>query len=269
MRIALFTILAILVAIAIVWYGNGFSRFGTPIDPNVSDRTTVVAADVLRRSLSGLSDSLLERVRSHEITDEEFKDRMAAAAQELMQGIDATKIPAPSAWEYGELFITARDWQKAKVSFEKAVKVAKEEGRRVNDNVRLARVYAELNDVPKAIETARSTFNTKDTEAGPILLATLYEITPAAEGKGHDLELATLLEDAIVCEERTIVDTTKAEGRDFIAARPFHVRRAWMKVIDLYEGVGQQAKAEEARKRMHTSLSKERITSKLGGYYVI
>src|ERR1044072_2964228 len=147
MRIALFTMLAILVAIAVVWFGNGFSSFGTPVDPNSPDESQLVAADVLKRTLSGTSDSLLERVHDREISDDEFKDRMATAAQELLGRVDASKIPAGKEWEYGEMYITAREWSKAKAVLEKAVRIARDEDRRVNDSLRLARVYAELNDV--------------------------------------------------------------------------------------------------------------------------
>jgi hypothetical protein len=170
--------------------------------------------------------------------------------------VDVKRIPGRQAWEYGEMFITARDWPKAKQLLETAVKNPPDEDRRVNDNLRLARVQAELGDVATAVKTARKVFGTVDTSAAPILPATLYEIVPAGEGKGHDAELAALLEDAIGCHLRTQVDPTTGPGRDFLAARPFHVHRAWEKVVRLYDGAGETAKARAAAKRMVENLNR-------------
>lgn len=257
MRIALFTVFGVLVVAAFVWFYSDFTHFGTPEDPNIAPEAGLVSANALRRSLSGMSDMLMQRVKGGEISDSEFRDRMASSAAELLKDVDVKKVPAIQAWEYGQMFITAREWGKAKTLLEKAVSVAKNEDRRVNDNLRLARVYAELGDVEKAIQVARSTFDTVDTSAAPILPATLYEIVPAAQGKGHDPELAALLEDAIACHLRTLVDPTTEPGRDFLTARPYHVHRAWEKVVRLYDSAGETAKAREAAKRMIESISQD------------
>lgn len=260
MRTALFAVFGVVLAAGFLWFYNGLGHWGTPEDPNVAPPTGVVSALALRRSLRGVSDSLMQRVRDGEITDSEFKDRIAAAADNLLSKVDLKKIPDREAWEYGEMFITARQWQRAEQLLVRAVKVAPDEDRRVNDSLRLARVKAELGDVAGAIETARGVFDTDDRSAAPILPAVLYEIVPAGQGKGHDPELAALLEDAIACHLRTQVDPTTTPGRDFLSARPFHVHRAWERVIRLYDGAGETKKARAAAERMIRSVSQDAST---------
>ena len=249
MRAILVTILLLVIAGAVLWFTNHLGHFGTPADPNDPRQAGLLTPDVLRHNLSGASDALLWRVQKGEITDEQFKDMMARAANSLLDQVDTSRIPSKSAWEYGEIYITARRWNDAKKALETAVKVAKGEDRRVNDNLHLARVMVELGDIPGAVKTARGVFDTPDEGAAPILPATLLEIVPAAEGKSHDAELAALLEDAIKCEMRTIVDQNSKPGQAFLAARPFHVRNAWAKVIDLYTAAGKNQEAQAAREK--------------------
>jgi hypothetical protein len=76
-------------------------------------------------------------------------------------------------------------------------------------------------------------YDVPDDQSAPILPATLYEIVPAAEGKGHDKELAELLELAIRCHERTVVDIKTDDGRIFMAARRYHINKAATKAAVL------------------------------------
>jgi hypothetical protein len=210
----------------------------------------MMTPEVLRQDLKGASDSLLERLHRGEINDRQFQDLMARSANVLLQSVKVERIAPPKAWEYGEIFITARKWPEAKKALEIAVKNARGDDRRVNDNLRLARVLAELGDVAGAIAAARSTFNAPDGATAPILPATLLEIVPAVKVKGHGPELAALLEDAIKCENRTIVDPKTDSGSAFLMARPFHIRNAWNIILELYLTAGKidEAKAAAARR---------------------
>ena len=247
MRTFLATIVVLFATGCVIWFANHLTHFGTPPDPNDPRQAGILAPDVLKRNLAVDSDVLQERVRKREISDEKAKELMAKDAEEKLNQVDLKRIPPAKAWEYAEEFITAKRWDDAKNALEVAIKVAKDEDRRVNDRLRLARVLAELGDVKSAIPMARSTFDTNNTSAAPILPATLLEIVPAAEGKGDDAGLAALLEDAIKCEQRTIVDPNTEPGKAFLLARPFHIRNAYRKEIELYESAKLPDKAKAAQ----------------------
>lgn len=257
MRYVIAALLLLILTGSVIWFSNDLGHVGTPSDPNDPSQAGLLTPEVLRRILAGASDSLQERVEKGEIDDTQFHELMSQAANRLLDQVDIGRIPPNKAWEYAEVFVTAERWQDAKKALLIAVKVAKGEDRRVNDNLHLARVLAELGDVPTAVATARTTFDTPDQGAAPILPATLLEIVKAGEGKGHDPELAALLEDAITCEMRTIVDPTSQSGKAFLAARPFHVRNAWKKVVGLYESAGKMKEAAAAEKRAEGMLRQQ------------
>lgn len=170
--------------------------------------------------------------------------------------MDVDKIPASQAWEYGDVFKTAGRWDLAKKAYEIAIQNPRNEDRRVNDRLRLALAEAHLGNVERAIELARSVFDTDDRGTAPILPAVLLEIVPAAEGKGHDAELADLLVDAIAQHDRTIVDPHSDAGKAFFRAKPIHVRDAYRKAIALYTKAGLTEKAEETRRAAQEALGK-------------
>lgn len=221
-------------------------------DPNDVKAAGVLAPDVIRRQLKGTSDMLLERMANGEITDDQFKELIAKRANELLENLPIDKIDPSRAWEYGEVLRTAKRWEQAKQALEIAVKHAeenKDEDRRVNDILRLAHAQAMLGEVPQAFKTARRAFNAAPEASAPILLAVLLEITPAAKGKGHDEELAQLLEEAIGKHMNTVVDPNSESGVAFLAARRVHVRNAWRTIIELYSKSGNDAKARSAIER--------------------
>ncbi|HEY0866520.1 MAG TPA: hypothetical protein VGE01_04040 [Fimbriimonas sp.] len=218
-------------------------------DPNDPNDVTVVQPQVLRASLRGAAEALNERLEKGEIDQQRYDQLMAEYAEDLLGQTKIERIPHGQAWEYAEIFRTAQRWQDAEKVLRIAVKAAKNEDRRVNDSLRLAHALAQLNKVPEALEVARSTFDTPAQEKAPILTAVLLEIVPAAKGKGSDMELARLLEDAIGQADQTIVDPDTQPGSAFIAARPHHIRNAWRTVVDLYRAVGREDLAAEAIRR--------------------
>lgn len=232
-------------------------QFGTPPDPNDPRMAGIKQPEILRRSLKGASDALLQRVANGEIDDAEYKKQIAVAANEILRGLDIGQIPPSQAWEYGEIFRTARRWEEARSALETAVRVAKNEDRRVNDSLRLAVVYGELGRYKRSIDMARSVLNAPDNASAPILPAVLLEIAPVLKGHGVDEDLATLLEEAIRAENRTIIDPTTQPGKDFLIAKPFHVRNAFNQVIELYRSLGKNAMAEKASIRANEILSRQ------------
>jgi len=252
MRPAYFAALALVVIVGVIWFGSGFHHIGTPPDPNDPDQSGLMTPEVVRHIVSGYSDALLTRMPRDEagnVNDADFKRNLAQATNSLLAKVKMIRMNQTNAWEYGDIFITAQRWQDARNAEEEAIKSPKNEDRRINDTLRLARCMAELGDVPDAVKTARSTFNAADTDTVPVLTATLLEIVPAAEDKGDPLELAELLEGAIQCEMRTRVNGTTDAGRDFLVARKYHVDHAWQKIIQLYERAGKTDLARAALKR--------------------
>ncbi len=241
--------LLMLASACLVAAGCGNGSIPDPNDPNDVGNAQ---PEVLKSDLKGASDSLYERVYKGEITDDQAQNYLADYADRLLNGLKVEKVPVSKAWEYGDVFRTARRWKQAKVFYEIAVKNAKDDDRKVNDSLRLALVDCKLDDVPTAIKLVRSTFNVPPTAKAPILIGTLLEVVPAGRGKGHDVELAQLLQDAIPQAEQTVVDPHSEAGRSFLLARSHHVGNAWLTVVQMFTDAHRPdlaAKASEAAAR--------------------
>ena len=227
-------------------------------DPNDAKSAGLLAPEVIRRQLKGTSDMLLDRVGRGEITDAEFQELISKRANELLKDLPMEKIADEKAWEYGEIFRTAKQYPKAKTMLLTAVDHAiktKNEDRRVNDLIRLSHVQAMLGEVKESIATAKRTFDAKPEASAPILPGVLLEIVPAARDKSHDAELAALLETAIEKHVVTIVDPKTEAGQAFLMARPHHVRNAWRTVFDLFAKSGNEAEARRALAKGEEMLS--------------
>lgn len=233
-----------LVAVACSLLGLGGCQSGTLPDPNEPGDSGLVPAAVLRRNLDYANKLLEHRQSVGEITEEQRNALLQKYAEELLSHVSIKKIPGRSAWEYGDVFKVAQRWPEAKEAYTIAVENAKTENRRVNDSLRLALAMAELGEVDQAIECARTVFDTTDTDAAPILPAVLFEIAPAATGRGRDGALAYLLEDAIAQHERTQVDPTSEAGKAFLIARPHHILRAYKVASRLYRSAGMDEDAD-------------------------
>jgi hypothetical protein len=226
-------------------------RTGTLPDPNDPHDVVAQKPEVLRRNLNSASDMLNQRKDRGEITDEEYHNRLKQYAQGLLKENDVKQIPAEQAYLYAEVLLTAEQWEKAKAVLQEAVKYAlesKNQDRRVNDSLRLARVEAELGHIPEAVEITRTTFSAGVLDKAPILPAVLYEIVPAAKSHlGKDGAIvADLLRDAIKQHEEVLVDEKLEAGRAFLIARPHHIRVAWEEAARLYSTAGKQDDARQA-----------------------
>lgn len=216
--------------------------------PNPNERLpgTHVEPEVISRNMDEVAAMLDLLVRRGEITPELRDQRLQEFADEMLNDIAIDRVPPERAWVWGDAFRRAKRWTEAYQLYSKAVEAAEGEDRRVNDRLRLAHAAAALGKVEEAIELARSTFDTPDEGAAPILMAVLYEIVPAGTGKGHDAALAKLLEDAIPHHMRVVVDPESVPGRTFLLARPAHVLRAWNQVARMYSEAGAVDEARSA-----------------------
>jgi hypothetical protein len=207
----------------------------------------------MQQVLRSLSNRLEADKLSGRLTDEEAQGIIEREAKGLAAKIEIEHVGPTDAWQYGEVLIAAKDWGRAervlKIAVDHARKIGSDD-RTVNDTLRLARAQAQLGKVKEAITTARTCFKVPDAGAAPILPATLLEIVPAAEGKGEDVELARLLEDAIAAHLRTKVDPESTAGKMFLLAKWHHIDKAWIKVIHLYQSGGRDDLAREAVSRM-------------------
>lgn len=236
----------VLIGLAITLVGCGDGTIPDPNDPNDVGNAQ---PEVLRSSLKGAADSLYERVYRREITDQQAQTFLTRYADDLLAKIKIEKVPTDKAWEYGEVFRTAKRWAQAQVFLKIAVAHVKNEDRRVNDSLRLAQVDCMLGKVAEGIKIAQSVYNTGVLDKAPILPAVLYEIAPAAVGKGHDVELADLLKGAIAQSEATVVDPKLDTGKAFLLARPHHIAKAWLLIVQLYTAAGRQDLAAAAGKQ--------------------
>ncbi len=192
--------------------------------------------DVLMKNLQWASDAANFRVANGEIDEARARELVSEYAFGLTQHIKIEAIDLNRAWEYAEVFRTARIWRKAKPLFELALVKPVNEGRRVNDSLRLAQVLGYLGEVDAAITRARSTFDAAPQDRAPILPALTLEVVPACRGKGFDKELAQLVKDAIPIYDGTVVDVKSEAGAVFLMAKPHHMRKASQLVQELTTG---------------------------------
>ena len=194
---------------------------------------------------------------NRQITDQQRLDLLSKRAGELIAESDPKHSDPKDAWIYADLYITEKDFSDAipllKMAVDYATK-AKDEDRRVNDSLRLARAEVETGRVSQGLDLAQLVIDSKPSDPGPLLPSVLYEITPVAEGKGHDEQLVKLLEEAIQAHMTMKVDPTSDAGKSFIFAKPHHIFRAWEKVVSLLNKSGHpdqaKAAAEHERKMM-------------------
>lgn len=241
--------LLVLVAVVV-----GGCQVGVPPDPNDPAKVPgILKAEVLQRNLKGAADALNERKAQGEINDERYRELMTQFANELLDDVPIGKIPPDQAWQYAEVYLTAQRWKDAEEILRSAVKAAKNEDRRVNDTLRLARAIANQGRIDESVTTARKVLDAAPRESAPILPAVLYEIVPplmSARGiAGKEPEVAKLLEEAIEKHMTTIVDHTLEPGKAFLASKPFHVRRAWDRIVELYANAGRADEARSAARR--------------------
>lgn len=215
-------------------------------DPNAMTKHKMLDAGIMRRNIQEAHRILDGRIARGEISPADKNREINRLVFEYSELIQVDEVPAKSAWEYADVLRQAGRLEDSEALYEKAVEIAPDEDRRVNDTLQLARVKAMLGKVDEAIELTRSTFDASDEGKAPIMMATLYEIVPEAEGKGKDKEIALLLQDTIFLHQEVLVDPTTAAGENFLMARPRHVANAWAKTIKLLEGAGAQKELREA-----------------------
>jgi hypothetical protein len=218
-------------------------------DPNDPEDMGEASPNVLKQDL--LDDYLFfqERVKRGEITPDRAQQLLQQDADQMISHIDLKRIPVADAWQFGDVFRTGDRWDLARAAYEVAAKHAKTEDRRVNDTLRLALSMAHLGQIREAIAMAGTIMDASPKDSAPILPAVLLEIVPAAEGRGADLELARLLDEAIRKHLTTVVDPNSDAGKAFLLARDYHVSHAWDKVVELYRAAGRDDLAEDAMKR--------------------
>lgn len=215
-------------------------------DPNDPASDELVSGEILLRNINEASQGLEERVATGEISRTKKEQLLQAMVKSMLKDIDLKHVSKKEAWQFGDAYRLAGDWATAKTLYVKAVSSATNNDRLVNDSLRLARVQAHQGEVTAAITTSRSTFKVAPEDKAPILMAVLYEVVPEAVGKGHDEELAKLIEEAISQHEQTIVDAKKEPGRAFLVARPLHVHNAWIRIARLYQSAGNMKEAQRA-----------------------
>lgn len=187
--------------------------------------------------LSSAMEYLDARVRRGEIDDAKRLDLIRERANELLQTIDPKAVAPEDLWIHGDLLRSTGRYEDAAKVLARASKAAQSWDRRVNDTLRYASCLAQIGRVDEAIKAARTVFDAPDQETAPILPATLYELVPAAQGKGKDRELADLLQEAIKCQQRTKVDLASDEGKQFVVARRYHIIRAERAIESLRSGL--------------------------------
>jgi phage repressor protein C with HTH and peptisase S24 domain len=173
------------------------------------------------------------KVESKEIDDNRRNELISDLASEMLKSIDVKTVPKSDQWKYASLLRVTNQWPATEVALKRAVVVAATQDRKINDSLKLAQAQARNGELDEALTTATSVLNAADKDAAPILPAVLYEIVPAAEGKGRDKEFADLLKKAIECHNRVKIDSNTEAGRAFLIAKQYHINRANRKISEL------------------------------------
>jgi tetratricopeptide (TPR) repeat protein len=253
----------LLLAIGAICFG---CRLSSPPDPNdPKNAPPDELAKTLRKNLQTAADDLNQRVIARQMSDAERNRLLAEKAKELLAQGDPKHCAPKDAWIYADLMLTEKDYADAIPLLKTAVKYAesvKDDDRRVNDSFRLARAMAQLGQIEPALTLAQSIISSKPADPGPVLPSVLLQLAPLTEGKGHDEQLAKLLEEAIHEHLREKVDPTSDAGKMFLAAKPYHIHRAWDKIVILLYNSGHpdQAKAAQAKEdAMMKTLAPEHV----------
>lgn len=216
-------------------------------DPNDPTQAAVMTPDVLEANLKAASLFINDRVLRKEITDEEGQSRLSRYANSLTQNLDLNKVGQDGeVYKYGDVFRTARRWDLAAAAYTLSLQAPESQDRVIQDTLRLAQAEAHKGNTDRALELPRRVFDVPPNASAPILTAVLLEIAPATMGKGSDAKLAKLLVDAVDIQKKTIVNEKTVEGKNFIFARPFHMRNALSLAAQLYRSVGDQKAAKRA-----------------------
>jgi hypothetical protein len=187
--------------------------------------------------LKQATDALDVKFQKGQINDDQRMEKIREYSEELLRDVDQSQVPPNDLWQYAEILRISRRWAEAEETLLKAIKVPADEDRRIQDTLRLAQAQAHNGKYQVAIDTAISTFDAKDEDTAPILLASLYEIAPIIKGHGVDSALADMLKGAIACHERTKVDPNTQEGKIFASVRRFHIRKAETFIEQLKAGI--------------------------------
>jgi hypothetical protein len=237
------------IALVLALTALGGCSLGKYPNPNDPDPDITFDGEALQNEVRQVDESLRERVVRGMIDEQEKTRLIQDYVKEKLAGVDTAKIPDNQVWRYADLYRLMGDWDTTDKLYERAVKVAPNEDRRVNDTLRLAEAKARLKDVPAGIKLVRSTFDANPGGKAPILMATLYEFAPAALGQGHDLEVAQLLEDSMAQHLQTYVDPKTDVGRAFLTARRHHIKTGWDLVLHIYQEAGDPAAMRSAIER--------------------
>lgn len=224
-------------------------RFGQYPNPNRVELANRYDGAALQQSVRALDDALTERMMKGQIDSETKKQVFQDYVREKLEGVELEKIPDDQAWRFADVYRQLEDWKTTDLLYTRAVDKAPDEDRRVNDTLRLAEAKARLGDVPTGLLLARKTFDAQPGGKAPILMAVLYEFTPAALGQDMDIEVAQLLEEAMQQHLLTVVDPQTEAGRLFLEARPYHVQKAWEVVLRVYRLHGDQQMFRDAIER--------------------
>jgi tetratricopeptide (TPR) repeat protein len=217
-------------------------------DPNSLENIQGEPARMMA-NLREARETLDMRVAKNQLTSQQRDQLMLEKTKKYLEITDKGDVTDENAWIYGDLYRDAGMWKEAFSLYDRARKAAKNEDRRVNDNLRFSRAAGQIGKVKDAIAAVRSTFSTPPKEKAPILPALIFEVIPSCEGKGSDLELARLLEEGISQHNATVVDAETDPGKAFLIARPAHIQRAFTKVVDLYVKAGRRDLARQAIRR--------------------
>lgn len=204
--------------------------------PNPNDLATidpVHRVEVANKRLESAETTLDYKVKTREISDERRNELIKELSDVMLTKVDPKAIPDTDQWMYGALLRVTGRWKEAEAALATAVKVAKNNDRKVNDTLKLAQAEAKNGKVEDAIKTANTVLDVPDADAAPILPSVLYEVVPAAQGKGHDRELAELLTKAVECHRRVKVDPNSDAGKYFLVASAHHIGLAETKLSEL------------------------------------
>lgn len=231
-----------------------------PPDPNDVLQAESGGLALATRNVEELFWTLENKRANGDLDDQRASDLLQQYARQQVEQVRRTGAEKESTFTFGELLRAGKLWAEAQKVYEQVIEEnPKNEDLFVNSKLRIAQCLAAQNRVPEGLAAIRETFWASSGNKPPILLGVYLDFAPVARGKGHDVEIAKVIREAVNQHLEASVNPASVSGQAFLGARRIHVQRAFQIAIALLDQA--QAVDLSSQYRMERDATLERLRS--------
>lgn len=231
-----FTGVALLLAMgmpALVFYGL---KDSVPPDPNDVLQVDSGGLAIATRNVEQFFWNLEAKQANGDLDADRAKVLLEEYARSQVEAVRRTGAEKESTFMFGELLRAGKLWSEAQAAYEQVLKESPDnEDLFVNSKLRIAQCMAAQDRVEEGLAAIRETFSASAGNKPPILLGVYLDFAPYAQGKGHDVELAKVIREAVDQHLAANVNPTSVSGQAFLGVRRIHVSRAFLLAIALLD----------------------------------